>query len=64
MDSEKQSLIRRWDNARHFPDLPDFPDHIHLGSDTRVIPGRAMNMLELIGVTEKEMGLQTPPQRP
>jgi len=24
-------LIRRWDNTPHYPALPGFPDHVHLG---------------------------------
>ncbi|MCP4404102.1 MAG: hypothetical protein GY801_43200 [bacterium] len=24
-------LIMRWDNTLHFPDLPNFPDHVHDG---------------------------------
>lgn len=58
MDSEKQTLIRRWDNARHFPNLAHFPDHIHLAGDNQVIPGQAMNIFELIEVIEQEIGLQ------
>lgn len=58
MDSEKQTLIRRWDNDRHFPNLANFPNHIHLGGDNQVIPGQAMNIIELIEVIEREIGLQ------
>ena len=31
-DSNKQ-LIFRYDNTRHFPDLPNFPHHKHLSSE-------------------------------
>ncbi len=24
-------LIRRWDNAKHHPDIDTFPDHVHVG---------------------------------
>jgi len=46
-------LIRRWDNAPHFPKLEDFPDHIHT-SDDKVIPGQAIDIfgvLDEIGKT-------------
>lgn len=33
------TLIMRWDNAPHFPDLPGFPDHIHDGRTGTVDPG-------------------------
>jgi RNase adaptor protein for sRNA GlmZ degradation len=31
MDAERHTLIKRWDNARHHPHLPNFPHHIHIG---------------------------------
>jgi len=27
--NERNQLIRRWDNTPHFPELPNFPHHIH-----------------------------------
>ena len=30
MDPAHTRLIRRWDSARHFPGLPNFPHHVHL----------------------------------
>lgn len=41
MDHTQHRLIRRWDNARHFPNLFNFPHHLHVGDDNHVIPGRA-----------------------
>ncbi len=26
-------LIKRWDNAPHFPDVPTYPFHVHLGEE-------------------------------
>lgn len=26
---QQQNLIRRWDNAEHYPHLPSFPFHVH-----------------------------------
>jgi hypothetical protein len=31
MDGKKQQLKKRWDNVEHFPDLPNFPHHVHIG---------------------------------
>ncbi len=56
MDSSKQRLIKRWDNTEHFPDLPNFPHHIHVGSDTNVISGTVMGIIELIDLLEAEIG--------
>lgn len=52
MDRTKQRLIKRWDNARHFPELTNFPHHIHAGSETEVMPGRVMSVIALIDLLE------------
>src|SRR5512136_1842156 len=36
MNASQNQLIKRWDNAEHFPDLPHFPHHIHIGSEINV----------------------------
>jgi hypothetical protein len=54
MDSEQASLRRRWDNVEHFPELPNFPHHIHSG-DEPPVPGRKMSILMLIDLLESEL---------
>ena len=54
MDASQQHLRKRWDNAKHFPDLPNFPHHIHDGSETHVVSGKALSILELLVWFEKE----------
>ncbi len=48
-------LIRRWDNANHFPDLPGFPHHVHVGSEENVHPSRPLGIIDVIGVIEQEI---------
>lgn len=55
MDRVKTRLIRRWDNARHFPELANFPHHMHLASETDVVPGVVMSIIELLDLLEKEL---------
>ena len=55
MDSDRQKLRQRWDNVPHFPNLPNFPDHIHLESEDNVISGRSINILELIDIVEQKI---------
>ena len=55
MDKEQKQLIKRWDNAEHFPGLPGFPHHIHLGREDNVQPFKPINSLELIDIIEKEI---------
>lgn len=31
-------LRMRWDNAEHYPDLPGFPHHFHVGDEKRSCP--------------------------
>jgi hypothetical protein len=60
MDRTKQRLIKRWDNARHFPELANFPHHIHVGSETEVIPGTVMSIIALIDLLEAELSSTCP----
>jgi len=55
MDAEQGQLIKRWDNAPHYPHLANFPHHIHIGSEGQVIPGKPMNILEFIEGLEQEL---------
>jgi len=43
-------LIRRWDNAPHWPGVPTFPDHVHKENDVREskIAGDLMAVLDEI----------------
>ncbi|CCI05417.1 conserved hypothetical protein [Microcystis aeruginosa PCC 7941] len=55
MDASKQKLRKRWDNVEHFPDLPNFPDHVHVGDELNVQPGESRNILQIITVIEREI---------
>lgn len=55
LDAEQGQLIKRWDNAPHYPGLANFPHHLHLGPEDTVIPGKLMSMLEFLEVLEQEM---------
>ncbi|MEA3274282.1 MAG: DUF6516 family protein [Pseudomonadota bacterium] len=58
MDPAQQRLIRRWDNARHFPKLPQFPHHMHVGDEKQVVPGQALSILTLVDLIEQELGVK------
>ena len=55
MDSAKKVLRKRWDSVKHFPDLPNFPHHVHIGSEINVQPGQSRNILEFIDFIESEL---------
>jgi hypothetical protein len=42
------ALIRRWDNAPHYPDLSGFPHHIHRGATGDVTPGLPMDIFVVL----------------
>lgn len=46
MDNDKNT-IRRWDNTPHYPDLENFPHHIHEGND-KAIPGKPVNIFAVL----------------
>jgi hypothetical protein len=41
-------LIRRWDNAPHFPHLPQAPHHIHESDEETVVPGRPITITQVL----------------
>ncbi len=55
MDETPQTLRKRWDNVEHFPNLPNFPHHVHIGEESNVEPSSSMNILELIDLIEKHL---------
>jgi hypothetical protein len=56
MDATQQVLRKRWDNVEHFPDLPNFPHHIHVVEETQIEPGNVLSIIDLIDVIEQELG--------
>lgn len=51
MDSNFQLRVR-WDNTEQYPNLPNFPHHVHDGDENHVTAGEPMNLfvvLEEIG---------------
>lgn len=55
IDEEKQNLRKRWDNVQHFPDLPNFPHHVHIIKESNVEASESRNILDLIELIEQEL---------
>ncbi len=55
MDKNKQKLRKRWDNVEHFPNLPNFPHHVHIGNELTVKPSELRNILQIITLIEDEI---------
>lgn len=54
MDSSNR-LRRRWDNVRHYPDLPNFPHHLHDGDEKNVLPGEPMNLFKALDIIADDL---------
>lgn len=54
MDSDNNLLIR-WDNAEHYPDLPNFPYHLHDGDEKNVVPGEPMNISRVLDLIAERL---------
>lgn len=55
MNPDRQILRKRWDNAAHFSELPNFPHHVHVGSTGAVEPGELLSIINLISRIEQEL---------
>lgn len=50
MDRERRVLRKRWDNVEHYPDLANFPHHVHVGEEKIVEPGERLSIMQLLDV--------------
>ena len=41
-------LLKRWDNAPHYPAIDTFPHHLHDGTEDNVVPHPAITGLEVL----------------
>ena len=55
MDEAKHKLRKRWDSVRHFPELPNFPHHVHIIEESNVQPSQCRSILEFIEFMEQEL---------
>ena len=55
MDTKRQQLKKRWDNAPHFPQIETFPHHVHIGQEDNVRPSQMLGIDGLIAILEQEL---------
>jgi hypothetical protein len=53
IDQSQQVLRKRWDNVEHYPNLPNFPYHIHVGEGSIVEPDQLVSIIELLDILEQ-----------
>ena len=51
-------LIKRWDNAKHHPELATFPNHVHVGDDREAKESAAIDLRGVLEVLESKMAVQ------
>ncbi|MBF0450661.1 MAG: hypothetical protein HQK75_08170 [Candidatus Magnetomorum sp.] len=45
---KEHNLIVRWDNAPHFPELTNFPHHVHEGIENKVSSSTSLDIFNVI----------------
>ncbi|MBE9113114.1 hypothetical protein IQ273_27410 [Nodosilinea sp. LEGE 07298] len=55
MDSTQKILRKRWDNVPHFPDLPNFPYHVHITTEDNVQDSMPRGTTEFLAFLEAEI---------
>ncbi|TVP60196.1 MAG: hypothetical protein EA343_18145 [Nodularia sp. (in: Bacteria)] len=55
MNPSQTQLKKRWDNVEHFPDLPNFPHHVHVGDEFVVKPSESRNILQILTLIEEKI---------
>jgi hypothetical protein len=58
MDGQRRELRKRWDNVEHYPDLPNFPHHVHMGGEKNVEPGERLSIIQLLDVLAGEIPME------
>lgn len=53
--NKNNKLIRRWDNALHYPKLKNFPHHVHMG-ENEVASGTPINIFIILDEIAKIIG--------
>ncbi len=51
---DKSRLIRRWDNAKHHPEINTFPFHMHDGEEEKVKKSAHMELWDVLRILEAE----------
>jgi len=55
MDASQTQLRKRWDNVEHFPNLPNFPHHVHVDEESNVSSSVSLNILGIIDLISTEI---------
>lgn len=48
-------LVQRWDDAKHHPEIPSFPYHVHIGEHNEVKESAIVTLSDVLFLLEREM---------
>lgn len=51
-DASNQQLRRRWDSTPDHPEIPNFPYHCHVESETNVVESEPMSLLQALSLIQ------------
>ena len=57
MDEERRKLRKRWDNVEHYPDLSNFPHHVHVGNEENVESGESLSIIQLLDLLADDISI-------
>lgn len=46
-------MVRRWDNAPHWPNMKTFPHHLHLGSEKNAVECKEVFVMDVLDEIKK-----------
>jgi uncharacterized protein DUF6516 len=46
--NQEGALLKRWDNAPHYPQIASFPHHLHDGAEDNVVAHPPVNALQVL----------------
>ena len=52
---KEAKLLKRWDNAKHHPELKTLPYHRHVGEDGKVKESVSMDLWKVLRILESEV---------
>lgn len=47
-------LVKRWDDAKHHPEIPSFPHHVHIGEHDEVKESAIVTLSDVLFLLERD----------
>ena len=50
-----EQLVKRWDNAPHYPSLTTYPHHLHDGDENNVLPHLQIKITDVLSIIRQTL---------